>query len=133
MNLTIAVNVIILHVMKGVRCVVGHNAKVSAMVQALDDASKNFCKYRSLTAHKLKTTTEELFICEISYCALLLVFPKFKKISSYVTRLTTCKNGVIDDTKNCECVVCQQWKNRGKNTLCPTDKQHCAGTWAPIL
>jgi len=47
--------------------------------------------------------------------------------------LTTCKNGAVDDTKKCERVVCQQWKNWGKSTLCTSDKQRCAGIWAPIL
>jgi len=51
------------------------------MVEPLDDASKNSCKYWRLTAHKFKTTTEEQLISEKSYvlCALLLLFPKFKK------------------------------------------------------
>jgi len=67
MNSTTAANEIILHIMKGVRCVVGHNAELRGMVEPLDDASKNACKYRSLTAHKFKTTTEQHLISEISY------------------------------------------------------------------
>jgi len=67
MNSTTAANEIILHVMIGVHCVVGRNAKLRGMVEPLDNASKNSCKYRSLTAHKFKTTTEEHLISKISY------------------------------------------------------------------